>query len=292
MAQHARLEKACLVVEGRRSRRPAETGLGVALQAQQVYIAQLQHVRIRSAMHQVAGLAAVNLYGLVLEYKRPLLVRMACEADRILRGRGSHLLGPHCAVRIMAVSTLDEPFVHSMMERHVEFGLLRQVARITKLGLRLHQHEIGVFAVVRRMAGNATDLVPRVFGVDSVHVLRAARVAAQAARVNFFRGSFFEEEELGRVGWVSYVARSGAVAILAAVFGDPTFLVRLFPMRAFFPAVVNVLVASLAALRARVVGSIRRGPGFLFLYRECQYVGGSRWKFRRRLCQNGKRPYP
>src|SRR3984957_19169725 len=142
MAQHARLEKACLVVEGRRSRRPAETGLGVALQAQQVYIAQLQHVRIRSAMHQVAGLAAVNLYGLVLEYKRPLLVRMACEADRILRGRGSHLLGPHCAVRIMAVSTLDEPFVHSMMERHVEFGLLRQVARITKLGLRLHQHEM------------------------------------------------------------------------------------------------------------------------------------------------------
>ena len=178
MAQHARLEKARLVVEGRRSRRPAEAGLGVALQAQQVYVAQLQHVGIRSAMHQMAGLATVNLYRLVLEHKRPLLVCVAREAHRILRGRRPYLLGPHCAVRVVAVSTLDEAFVHSMMEGHGEFGLLRQVAGIAKLGLRLHQQEIGVFAVVRRMAGNATDLVPRVLGINRIHVLRAACMAA------------------------------------------------------------------------------------------------------------------
>ena len=99
MAQHARLEKARLVVERRRSRRPAEAGLRVALQAEQVYVAQLQHVGIRSAMHQMAGLAAINLHRLMLEYKRSLLVRVAREADRILGGRSAHLLGFHRAVQ-------------------------------------------------------------------------------------------------------------------------------------------------------------------------------------------------
>jgi hypothetical protein len=166
----------------------------MALQAQQVYIAQLQHVRIRPAVHQMAGLAPVNLHRLMLEYKRPLFVCVARETDRILRGRRPYLLGLHGAVRIVAVRALQQALVHAVVERHIEFGLLREVAGIAKLGLRLHQHEIRVFPVVRRMAGNATDLVSRVLGVDRIHVLRAAGVAAQAARVNFFRGGFFEEE--------------------------------------------------------------------------------------------------
>ena len=166
----------------------------MALQAEQINVAQFQHMGIWPAVHQMAGLAPIDLYRLVFEYKRSLFVRVALEADRILCGGGSHLLGPHCAVGIVAVSTLDEAFVHAMMEGHVEFSLLREMAGIAKLGLRLHQQEIGIFAVVRRIAGNATDLVPRVLGVDRIHVLRATRVAAQAARVNFFRGGFFEEE--------------------------------------------------------------------------------------------------
>ena len=145
-------------------------------------------------MHQMTGLAAVNLYGLMLEYKRPLLVRVAREADRILRGRSAHLLRFHGAVRIVAIGTLDEALVDAVVKRHVEFRLLREVAGIAKLGLGLHQKKIGVFTVVRRMAGDATDFIPRVFGVDRIHVLRAACMAAQAARVNFFRGGFFEEE--------------------------------------------------------------------------------------------------
>src|ERR1700689_1405552 len=123
------------------------------------------------------------------------------------------------------------------------------------------------------MTGNATHLVLRVFGVDGVHVLRATGMAAQTTRINFFGRGFFEEEQLGRVAWVGYVARRGAVAILAAVLGDAPFLICLFPMGAFFPTVVNVLVAGLAALRARVFGSIRRGPCFLFLYRGHNHGG-------------------
>src|SRR5579864_2387083 len=61
VAQHARLEEAGLVVERRCPRCAAEARRRVALQAQQVDVAQLQHVRIRPAVRHVAGLASVDL---------------------------------------------------------------------------------------------------------------------------------------------------------------------------------------------------------------------------------------
>ena len=39
--------------------------------------------------------------------------------------------------------------------------------------------------MVRRVAGDAADVIPRMLGVDRVHVLRAAGVAGQAAIVDF-----------------------------------------------------------------------------------------------------------
>ena len=54
VAQRASLKEAGLVMKRRSSRRPAEAGRRMALQAEQVDVAELQHVRIRSAMHQVA----------------------------------------------------------------------------------------------------------------------------------------------------------------------------------------------------------------------------------------------
>jgi hypothetical protein len=89
--------------------------------------------------------------------------------------------------------------------------------------------------------------------VDCIHVLRAAGVAAQAARINLFGGGFFEEEEFGGVGRISNVTGSGTVTVLAAVLRDAAFFVRLLPVRAFLPAIVNVLVAGLAGLRTCVL---------------------------------------
>ena len=120
----------------------------MALQAEQIDVTQFQHMGIWAAVHQMAGLAPIDLYRLVFEYKRSLFVRVALEADRILCGGGSHLLGPHCAVGIVAVSTLDEAFIHAMMKRHVEFSLLREMARIAKLGLRFNKQEFRFFGVV------------------------------------------------------------------------------------------------------------------------------------------------
>src|SRR5271168_1319293 len=101
------------------------------------------------------------------------------------------------------------------------------------------------------MASDAADLVPRVLGVDRVHVLRPAGVAAQAARVNFFRRSFLEEEKFRSIGGVRDVARRSAVAIFAAVLGDAAFFVRLLPVRTFLPASVYVRMTRLAGRKVR-----------------------------------------
>jgi len=84
VAQRARLKQAGLVMERRSAWRTAKARLCVALQAHQINVAQLQHVRIRSAVDTVTGLATVHLDGRVLVYKRSLLVGVAFEADSIL----------------------------------------------------------------------------------------------------------------------------------------------------------------------------------------------------------------
>src|ERR1700723_305918 len=73
VAQDARLEKACLVMERRSPRRPAEAGRRVALQAEQFDFAKIQHVRIWSAVRHMARLASIDLYGLLLKTNGPCL---------------------------------------------------------------------------------------------------------------------------------------------------------------------------------------------------------------------------
>jgi hypothetical protein len=171
----------------------------VALQAEQVDVAQFQHVGIWSTVRQVARLASIDLYGRMLEHKRPLLVRVTLEADRILRGGSLHLLGLDCAVRIVTVGALDQPFVHPMMERHVELGFLLEMAREAKLGLRFLQEELIRLRVVRGVAGDATHIAGRVNRVDRIHVLRTARVAGEAAVVDLLGRVIVKDENLGDV---------------------------------------------------------------------------------------------
>lgn len=159
VAQHARLEETRLVMERRSARRRTERRSRVALQAEQIDVADFQHVRIRPAMRQMAGLASLDFHRGVFEHKRTLLVRMALEADGILRRRRAHLLGPGRAVRIVAVGALDEALVHPVMERHFKLRFLREVARVAQLRLRFYQKELRFRCVVRRMAGNAADVV-------------------------------------------------------------------------------------------------------------------------------------
>ena len=109
----------------------------MALQAEQVDVAHSQHVGIGASVRYVAGGAAFDLHGLVLEDERTLLIGMAGEADGILGRGGAYLLGADRAVNIVAVRALNQTLIHAMVEGHLELGLLLQVAGVTKLRLRL-----------------------------------------------------------------------------------------------------------------------------------------------------------
>ena len=159
MAQYARLEQARLVVERRGSRRATKTGRCVALQAEQVDVAQFQHVGVRSTMGKMARLASINLYRLMFENERPLLVGVTLEADRILRRGSPHLMGPRSPVRIVTVAALDEAFINSMMEWHIELSFLCQMARVAKLGLSFYEQKFFCCRMMGRMTGNATDVI-------------------------------------------------------------------------------------------------------------------------------------
>jgi len=194
----------------------------VALQAQQIDVAHAQHVRVGSAVRNVAGRAAFDLHGLVLEDKRSLFVSVAGEANRVLCGRRAHLLRSRRAVRIVAIGALHQAFVHPMVKGHFELRFLLQMAGVAKLWLLLGQQEVFGGRVVRRMTGNAAHIVLRVQRVDGVHVRCATGVASHAAGIDLRGRGALELENLGFVTAAVDVGLAWTVAGLAAM-----------PLRAF-----------------------------------------------------------
>ena len=109
------------------------------------------------------------------------------------------------------------------------------------------------------MAGDATDIVLAVNGIDGVHVLGAAGVAGEAAGVDFFRGSVLEQENLCFVAAAGDVVGAGAVAAFATLLRGTAFGIEGgLPVRSFLPAGVNLLVTGLAGFGAQVFGGFRR----------------------------------
>lgn len=110
--------------------------------------------------------------------------------------------------------------------------------------------------MVRRVAGGATDVVLAVYRVDGIHVLRATRVAGQAPRVDFLRGSALEQEYLGFVAAPRHMVRTRTMAAFAPLFRRTAFRIESrLPVRSLLPGVVDILVASLAGFGAEVLGS-------------------------------------
>jgi len=202
----------------------AGRNIGVALQAQQIDVAHPQHMRIGSSMGDVAGRTAFDLHWLVFKDERPLLVGVASKANRILRRRSPHLLGTHRTVRIVAVRASHQALVDAMVKRHLELGLLLQMAGVTKRRLCLHQKKLFSLRMVRRMAGDATDIILRVHGIDGVNMLCATGVTTHAAGVDLFRRGLFEYEYLGFVA-AGHMVGTGPVAAFTTLVGWATLCI-------------------------------------------------------------------
>src|ERR1700722_18878052 len=98
------------------------------------------------------------------------------------------------------------------------------------------------------MAGSATHVGARMQRIQRVHMLGPARVATQAARVDFFRGMLLEHKNLGLVSAPGDMRRAGAVATFASLTRRPTLgIERGLPMRGLLPAAKDVCMARLAS---------------------------------------------
>ena len=68
--------------------------------------------------------------------ERPARLGVALGADRVLVGRGLHVVGQEGAVHVVAIAARDQAFVHLVVERHVERRLSVGVALEAERRLR------------------------------------------------------------------------------------------------------------------------------------------------------------
>lgn len=94
-------------------------------------------------------------------------------------------------MRVMAVRTLDRPFIDAMFERHRELRSDVGVARITNLGLFLRQQKLRLRRMMNRVAAR-TDYsrirVGRPMNIRLRKILRMARKASFENLVRFHLG--------------------------------------------------------------------------------------------------------
>lgn len=100
----------------------------MAPDAQEVHIANRQHVLVRSAVRNMARLASLGFDRRMLEHERPLFFRVTLKANGILRRGSPHLLGPRRTMYVVAIAALYQSFVYAMMEGHFELGFLLEMA--------------------------------------------------------------------------------------------------------------------------------------------------------------------
>lgn len=251
VAQRTRLVLGGLVVERRRAGGGSVRVYGMAPQAKEVDIVDLQQTRIRGAMrHMTVQATGFGLYRRVLKNEGSHGVGMALGADGELAGGGPYLITRlEGAVRIVAVAALNESDVNPMAERPGKFGFLRGMAAEAQLGLGLDQQEIHVLEVMWIVTGGAAQAVGQMYGGGEILRLQAGLVTFQADRRALRRAQGLEANDLGGIAAGRHVGLPGTVAVLTSMlFAFQQRRVRRAG-KMLFP---DVLVAGLA----NVVGGI------------------------------------
>jgi len=95
----------------------------MALQTKRVHARPVDQSRIWPAVREVAGRAAFRLHYEVLIHKWSCSLAVALCANRIHLRRRSQVLAVECPMRVVAIRALHQPFLHLVVERHVELRL-------------------------------------------------------------------------------------------------------------------------------------------------------------------------
>jgi len=185
----------------------------VALVAERVDRRHIQQSRVLRTVRSVAPRAAFRLHRSVLVHKGPARLRVAFRADPILIGGGLQVVRLEGAVRIVAIAAAHRAFIHRMMERHFESGLLIAVALEAELGLFGHQQVLIRLGVMDAVTAGAANIGLRMGGALKIRV--RAGVAAKAGLVDLLHAQLVEAANLRDIASAFDVGLAGAVATLA-----------------------------------------------------------------------------
>lgn len=136
MAHGASLIFRALIVKCRQTGHIAVCGWRVALQAQEIHLADPQQARIRRPVGSVAAGASLLPNRHVFKSKWSCGFGVAPGADRELSGCRSKLVSDEGAVGVVAITALNQADIHSMAIGPCEFRFLCRVASVAKECLR------------------------------------------------------------------------------------------------------------------------------------------------------------
>lgn len=105
-------------------------GERVALQAQQIDLADPKQARICGTMGRVATTAAFGFDRHMLVYEWSPGICVTFCADGVTAGQGFHLPQGCGAMRVMAVAAVNQAFIYTVMVRLGKIGLRRGVAAV------------------------------------------------------------------------------------------------------------------------------------------------------------------
>ena len=141
MAHSAGLVLLRLIVERWNGRGGGINREGVTFQTQKVDIAPFQQSRVVGAMGSVTGNTTFGLDRGMLESEWSGFVSMAVETDDVLCSSGAQLRGQESTVLIVAVGTVDQPFIHPMVGGLGKIRFDFKMAAIAQVRLGCFQQE-------------------------------------------------------------------------------------------------------------------------------------------------------
>jgi hypothetical protein len=209
VAHCASLILGCLVM--RRAIRTLR-GERVALQAQQVDLADPKQARICGTMGHVTTAAPFRFDGHMLIHKWSSGICVALGADGVSAGQGFHLPQGRGAMHIMAVAAVQQALIYTMVIRLGKIGFGRCVAAVALFRLFLGQQVLRSFGVMRRMTVQTTNIIAGVGGVGEMPLFVLCAMATKAPSVAFLTRKSFEADDLSNVSSALHMRLSWAMA--------------------------------------------------------------------------------
>lgn len=167
-------------------------------------------------MRRVAGGTAFCFDREMFIHEWAAQLRVAFETDLILVGAGTQLMGKKSTVFVVAIGTVDQAFIYSMMIRAAELSANLRVTTETEHRSRCLEESVLDLGRMHRMATGAANTVFQMHRAMEITAITGL-MATLAEFAHLLGAERFVAKDFCHVAAARDVRRSGSVARFAAV---------------------------------------------------------------------------